>query len=403
MSHKRQSNNYAHFYRRLMHYSIIVCIVLQVLCFTGNALGVSSVQRYKMVSVVEYSGKSQFRNQAETLVTVKKEEMAGGKVQYYLSGTDLNPNMSREYSILMSSFVLDRNTKYMSGSSEDINFWQKINNESVSSLEKVSREQIGKTWKQSIDLSSFGNTLPNEMNFTLTAIEIDTEMFGKMIAVRALSEPFNVEINQGSLRAKINSVYLFDQQIEDIYLSISVFEGTTNSNGFKEILRHEVATYKTDSNGNSVDLTGIGEEFEKIVRKVGLSRDKIEIKEEAPLPRWAQSNGLTAAQAANICASVACEGAFNPVITVCIPAARVVAMQSIGEIPSIGAFAIDETVAGTLGKSVPGIGTMKIAVAPAFLGANWATAGIIAGGTAGGVAAGGGFDSDSSSKIASPR
>lgn len=402
MSHEHQGNEFGHFCRRMTHILIIVCVISQMLFFTVNALGASSMQRYKMISVLEYSGKSQFRNQTETLVSVKKEEMQGGKVRYYLSGTDLNPNMSSEYSIITSSFVLDRNTKYISGSSEDVQFWQKINNESVSSLTKVSKDNIGKTWKQTIDLSSFNGTVPKEMSFTLTAIELDTEMFGKMIAVRALSEPFNFDLSEGPLSAKINSLYLFDQQIEDIYLSVSVFEGTTNAYGFKETLRHEIATYKTDESGNSVDLTGIGEEFEKLVKKVGLSSNKLEIKEEAPLPRWTQSEGLIAAQAANICASVACEGSFNPVITICIPAARIITMQSMGQIPSIGAYAIDETVAGTLGKSVPGIGTMKIAVAPAFLGANWATAGIVAGGTAGGIAAGGGFDSDDSDHVASP-
>ncbi len=151
-------------------------------------------------------------------------------------------------------------------------------------------------------------------------------------------------------------------------------------------MRHEVATYRTDSAGASVDLSGLGREFEKFVRKVGLSRKGVKVVKESPLPQWAQSEGLAAAQVANICAAMACEGAPNPVITVCIPAARTVGAQSLGQIPSIGTFATAETVAGSLGKSVVGIGTMKIAAAPAVLGMGLGTATTVA---AGGAVAGG--------------
>jgi len=189
------------------------------------------------------------------------------------------------------------------------------------------------------------------MNFSISLLE--------MIAVRALSEPFFVKTGKGSIRSQINAIYLFDPRIEDVYLSISVFEGATDVNGYKEVLRHEVATYKTDSTGKSVDLNGLGRDFEKFVRKVGLSRKAVEIEKESPLPQWAQSEGLTAAQVANICAAMACEGAPNPVRTVCIPAAQTIGAQSLGLIPSIdSSFAMAPTVAGSLGKGVQGIATI---------------------------------------------
>ena len=117
---------------------------------------------------------------------------------------------------------------------------------------------------------------------------------------------------------------------------------------------------------------------------MGLSRKSIKIEKKSPLPQWAQSEGLAAAQVANICAAMACEGALNPVVTVCIPSARIVAMQSLGEISTVGTFAIADTVAGSLGKSVTGIGTMKIAVAPAWAGYGLGTATTVAAGAAAG-------------------
>jgi len=364
---------------------------------TSLAGEIEGVQHYKMISSVEYTGGGQFRNQVETLFTVKKETLSDNKVLYSLSGSNLDPKLAQESSPIELSFIIDRNTRYLSGVDKNMAFWARVNNESVKSLEKVTKDNIGKTWKQSIDLSSLGDSLPGELRFTLTAMGLKTDVFGEMIAVRALSEPFFVKAGKGSLRSRINAVYLFDPKIEEIYLSISVFEATKNVDG-KKTLRHEVATYRTDATGASVDLNGLGPKFEKFVRKVGLSRKSVKIVKKSPLPQWAKSEGLAAAQVANICAAVACEGALNPVVTVCIPAARIVAMQSLGEIPSIGAFATAGTVAGSLGKSVAGIGTIKIAAPPAFLGANLGTAGIIGGGAVGGIAAGGGFSSDSKNR-----
>lgn len=377
---------------------VLSVMLLLPLGSAGLAVEEGSVQHFKMISVVEYTGEGQFRNQVETLFKVRKDSLSNNEVQYFFTGNDQNPNLTNKSSSTGFSFILDRNTRHMSGVGEDMAFWAKVNNESVKSLKlKVTKENVGKTWKQSFGLSSLSDSLPGRLGFTLTAMELKTEMFGEMIAVRALSEPFFVKTGNDSIRSKINAIYLFDSEIEDIYLSISVFEAATDAYGSKEILRHEVATYRTDSAGASVDLSGLGQEFEKFVRKVGLSRKGVKVVEESPLPQWAQSEGLVAAQVANICAAMACEGAPNPVITVCIPAARTVGAQSRGEIPSIGTFATAETVAGTLGKSVTGIGTMKIAAAPAFLGANLGTAGIVAGGAVGGVAAGGGFSSGGSS------
>jgi len=367
---------------------MITVLSIMLLASSGTislAVEQGNVQHFKMISVVEYTGEGQFRNQAETLFTVRKDSLSNNEVQYFFIGNDQNPNLTNKSSSTGFSFILDRYTRHMSGVGEDMAFLAKVNNESVKSLKiKVTKDNVGKTWKQSFGLSSLSDSLPGRLGLTLTAMELKTEMFGEMIAVRALSEPFFVKTGNDSIRSKINAIYLFDPKIEDIYMSISVFEAATDAYGSKEILRHEVATYRTDSAGASVDLSGLGQEFEKFVRKVGLSRKGVKVVEESPLPQWAHSEGLAAAQVANICAAMACEGAPNPVITVCIPAARTVGAQSLGQIPSIGTFATAETVAGSLGKSVAGIGATKIAVAPAVLGMGLGTASTVAAGAAAG-------------------
>ncbi len=346
-----------------------------------------SVHHYKMVSSIEYAGKGQFRNQVETLFTVRKQPLSDDKVQYSLSLNDRDPQLAVQSLSTPLSFILDRNTGHLSAYGEDMALWAKVNNESIKSLTKVTKENVGKTWKQSINLSSPGGSFPPRLRFTLAAIEVTTDKFGEMIAVRALSEPFFIKLGKGSARCRMNAVYLFDPNIEDIYLSISAFEASTDFNGFGETLRHEVATYKTDVTGTSVDLTGLGTEFEKFAREVGLRTKGVKVVDETPLPLWAQSEGLVTAQVANICVAVACEGAPNPVVTVCMPAARLVAMQTMGQISTVGTLATAGTVATTLGQSVPGIATMKIAMAPAFAGLGLGTTATVAGAaTAGGIA-----------------
>lgn len=362
---------------------LVMALSLVLLSFAkvGLAATNESVQHFKMLSTIEYADKGQFRNQAETQFTVTKKPLDGNKVQYSISPRDL-------------SFVLDKKTRQLSGASKDLALLEKVNNQCVHSLKKVTRENIGKTWKQSFKLSLLDKPLLDELKFTLAAIKVETKVFGEMIAVRALSEPFVVTApkkggGRGPIKCKINTVYLFDPEIEDIYLSISIFEATTNINGYKEKLRHEVATYMTDASGESVDLTGLDKKFEKFVQKVGLAGKSLKIVDESLLPQWARSEGLNAAYVANICASTACEGALNPVVTVCMPAARTVAMQSFGTLTG-GGFATAGGTVGSLGASVPAVGALNIAAAPAFMGVGVGTAAAIAGGTVGTVAVAGG-------------
>jgi hypothetical protein len=281
-----------------------------------------------MISTVEYVGQGQFRNQVEELFTVKGKSLSNDKVQYFISAKDLFNELS---------FVVDRGAKQLSQVCESSAFWAQVNNDCVKSLKKVTKANIGKTWKQGFNLSSVGDSFPAEVKFTLTAIQVENEGVGKMIAVRALSEPFFVKFPQGTAKSRINTVYLFDTGIEDIFLSVSVFETTTTMNGFQETMLHEVATCKTDATGKPVDLKGLSKEFEKFVEKVGLTKD-LKIVKATTLPEWARTTGLQAAQAANICSSLACEGALNPVATISMPTVRVIELQgSANELKTVNA------------------------------------------------------------------
>ncbi len=174
-----------------------------------------------------------------------------------------------------------------------------------------------------------------------------------------------------------------------------MFDATTkNGGGPREKLHHEIATFRTNAAAEPVDLSGLGKKFEKLVRKLALRKKGIKVVKEVTLPHWARFEGLSAAQVTNICAATACEGALNHVATICIPAARTVALQSAGRLASIGTIG---TVSSALGASIPAVGAMKIAVAPAFMGVGLGTAGIVAGGTVGTVAIAGTSSSSSRS------
>ena len=365
-----------------------------------------SLQYYKMLSSVEYAGKSQFRNQSETLFTVKKQFLSDSKALYFISGRDDSGNLSTG---MTTSFLVDKQTRHMSNYNGDMAFLETLTNHCVDSVKNVTKHNIGKNWEQKFNLSSIDSSFPNQFKFGLSAIKLKTTLYGNIIAVRAMSESFTVKVNgvkaAGNAEGKLNAVYLFDPEIENIYLSITVFEATTTVNGSKEVLRHELATYQTDAEGTSINLNGLGKDFERFVRKVGLTNQTVKIDKKSNLPQWVTSDGLRVAQISNVCAAIACEGALNPVVTICVPAARTVAMQGAGKIGTAG---VDTTVGGLLAKNLAGVGAMKIAVAPAIIGAagvNGTT--LLAGGgaAAGGavaVGAGGGGGGSSSSDIASP-
>ncbi|MCK4752103.1 MAG: hypothetical protein KAS75_01560 [Planctomycetes bacterium] len=356
-----------------------VLVLSVVLLLSGQILAAETTQYYKMISAVEYAGNGQFRNQTEMLFSIDKQSLSEDKVQYVLSANNFDKQLS---------FVIDNKTQHMSATGEDLAFLGKVTNQCAKSLRKVTSDNIGKTWKQSFNLSSLGDSLPSELNFTMTATHVQKDSLGDMIAVRALSEPFFVKTGRTLVNSRINVVYLFDSKIEDIYLSISVFEATVNVNGSKEILRHELVTYKTDEAGQPVDLSDIGADFVKFVGKVGLTGNSLKVQKQAPLPQWARSEALQAAQVANVYAATACEGALNPVATVFVPAAQVMELQAKNEL-----IVADAQLAQ--GDAATQNVFQKI---EANWGWNIETIGVVAGATVGTIAVAGGFSSSSSSR-----
>lgn len=371
---------------------VLVVLSLFVASFGKSAVASEgdNLQHYKMISTVEFSGKGQYRNAVETLLTVKKEVLSDNQIRYSLSARDYDLSGSGASTPGVISFVVDPQTKQITDADKDLVLFEKVTNECVSALKVTPAKNIGKTWSQSFKLPFLGKSFPNELKFTLTAIQIKNKSLGDMIAVRALSEPFTVKTMKadgktGNVNSHINSVCLFDSQISEVYLSASVFAASTDINGSKESLRHEIAAYQSNSDGKPVITTSLGRDFEKLIQKVGLTSKALEVKKKASLPNWACFEGLRTSQVASICASTACEGAANPVSTIYMPAIRTISLQSSGSIVSVGAAT---TVGSSLGGTAA-LGGMKVAVAPAFAGAGLGTAGTVAaaGGTGIAVAA----------------
>jgi hypothetical protein len=361
--------------------------------YWGNNSNVN-VEHQKMLSTIEYTGEGQFKHHVETQLKIEKETLSDERVRYSISSSDFGFSGSggQETSAAKDiTFIVDKNTGRISNSSSNITMLEKVNNNCLNSLQQVTKENIGKTWKQSFDLSSFDYSLPKNLTFTMSAINVNTGIYGRMIAVRALSEPFTISIlnSEGKVekvQARVRSAYLFDVEIENVFLSMSVFDAAADINSKNEKLRYELATYKTDADGKSVDLKGLGIDFENFIRKVGLSSQDLKVEKETSLPGWAQSEGLRAVQISNICAAAACEGALNPVTTITMPAARTIALQSTNGIISASQIS---TISATLAQNVSALGGMKIAIAPAWAGYGLMTGShvtAIAGATAGGVA-----------------
>jgi hypothetical protein len=382
---------------------VILGIVLLLFNVGDVGSGEENIQHYKVLSSVEYSGETQFNSQVGTILTVKKKILPDGKVQYVISSSNLDLVEGKLYPRQGApskklSFNLDNGTRHLSVDINGLKFLEKVNNNCVSFLKEVTKDNVGKTWKQSFNMPFLEHLLEGKMRFTLTAIQLNTKVSGEMIAVRALSEPFIIKVanakgGKDNVRARINSVYLFDTKLEDIYMSISVFEAETNS---KEKLRHEVATYKTDATGKSVDLSGLGKEFEKLASKLGLADKSIKAVKKSPLPQWVQHEGLAAGQAANICAAIACEGALNPVTTIFVPTNRIFEMQLFGDSVLIE---MAGPVSRMLGNNVIGMGSLRIAAPLTIPGLSPATAALVAGGGAAavvGAGGGGGGDHDRS-------
>jgi hypothetical protein len=361
MNHVSQDEMMCVYRRARSHCLIIMSIIIPAMCANCLAGDVGSVDHFKMISTLEYTGDGQFRNQTESGYSVTKEVFANDRVRYSFVTHDPNAAAGQKPSSVSDfSFVIDKGTGLMSAAGKEMAFWAQVHNETVKSLDKVTREYVGKTWKQSVDLSAVDDCPLSEISFTLTAIDVRTRAFGNMIAVRALSEPFFLTIDKGPLRCQINTVFLFDFDIDNVYLSISVFEATTDARGTRETLRHEVATYRTDATGKPFDLSDVGKDFEALVAKVGLRKDSLKITKETDMPKWAQDKGISAAQVSNICSAAVCEGALNPVGMISIPTARILMTQ--GGRRVAGAPLLARLMSG-FGWNLPTIGVVGAAIA----------------------------------------
>ena len=192
------------------------------------------------------------------------------------------------------------------------------------------------------------------------------------------------------------------KSLEDIFMSASVFGATTNCNGYGEGLKHTVTTWKVDSSGQPAQFGELGEskDFAKLIGKLGVTKP-VEIVKAASLPQWAKSDGIRTAQVANLCASVSCEGALNPVATIYLPAASTVGLQSFSE-----SLTLNTILTGAEGSEAPAgtSGAEGLEWWPpwANIGLNLPTAAWTVGGVATGLWIGGEFQSDHHHRHRSP-
>ena len=384
---------------RIMTVKILGLIVLSLLfmqtSFADERESASQGQNYsfKVISTIEYSGKGQYRSQAENIYTVRKQKLADNMVGYrVLSSGDNIPAEYRAQAAGEMGFTIDNTTHRIMSENPQLSLLEVVNNECVKNLKKISSETIGKSWEQQFELSVLGSRFPKQIKLSLNAIGLTANQ-NQMIAVKAVSDLFTVNVitPQGKnepVKCRISSVYLFDSTVEGVLLSVSAFDATTKMNGYDEQLHNEAATYKLTENGKPIDLGGISKDFEKMLGKMGLKRDELKVTKKTTLPQWIRNNLMSVIEASNITAATACEGALNPVLPICAATAQTFGLQSAGVLVSSGAAI---SVSKALIQAVPGISGMKIAMAPAaIMGLSPTTAGAIAGATAGGVAIAGG-------------
>ncbi len=83
-----------------------VCLVVALLLAMGSAgwaADCDTVQQYKMQSVLEYSGKTQFCNKAETVFTAKRQLLSDGKASYVISA-DSAASSPKDLSFVIDHF-----------------------------------------------------------------------------------------------------------------------------------------------------------------------------------------------------------------------------------------------------------------------------------------------------------
>jgi len=310
-------------------------------------LSADRTEYFKLVSTVEYIAKrgsesKQYRHQAEPWFTVNRREVSPAENSYHIRTEDLmfmGAYQEPEYDYLSEINYKLTDKRYITELDSDLVHLQEMNNEAVGSLQNKAVHKVGKKWTHRFDLTIFDHySLPDEIKFTVKSVKVPTDELGDLIAVQAISDHFLVKAAKqgdgyGYVKCQVASVYLFDPYVmegnaEELYVVANVFTAATKMDDMTQQYRYEFGTYKTDYNEVAIDLSGLGEEYEDIMREIDLIPEPIEVKDWAGLPYWAQSEIVNAAQLASACSAIACEqSVVNPASNVFLAAARVYSYQ----------------------------------------------------------------------------
>src|SRR4030042_2145927 len=96
-----------------------------------------SLQYYKMIATMEFSGKVQYRNAVETLLAVKKEILSDNQVRYSLSARDYDISGSGASVPGVMSFVVNPQTKEITDGDKDLVLFEEITNQCVNALKET--------------------------------------------------------------------------------------------------------------------------------------------------------------------------------------------------------------------------------------------------------------------------
>ncbi|PKL49167.1 MAG: hypothetical protein CVV39_03380 [Planctomycetes bacterium HGW-Planctomycetes-1] len=306
-----------------------------------------SVDYFYLVSTVEYTAKQgseerQYRHQVEPWFTVTSYPISKTQRHYNLSTHRLDVKKGYIYGQYQDVNEINydlTDKRYMTSVDDDLQHLRKMNNACIDTLNGKAVNKVGETWTCRYDLRIFNHySLPDELKFTVSSIEVPTEKLGDLVAVRAISDPFMVKaVSQreeyGYVKCQVASVYLFDLYVmdrnsEDLYVSATKFMAATKMDGMTQQYCYEFGTYKTDSNSMPIDLNGLDYIFEGFTQKIELTPEPLEVNQPTGMPFWARVEIVNAAQIASTCAAVTCEQAIvNPVASVYLAAARTYQFQ----------------------------------------------------------------------------
>lgn len=308
----------------MKHFSQAVALLATIVLFSGcGDDGTNGKQpagtakpdtlNYEVLATVEYTGHGRYSQQSSAVMTVDKRSSESGEVGYvYSMVTDTTGDGGKtvgEVTLPAATIIRDPATERIVGGMRLLKNLGIVANEALEQIsKKLPLDGTTLTRKFTFDVPK---EFPGDISYQLKARRQKLESGRNIVAVLAVSSPFEYGIPESSTRVKGRHrvLCLLSADMNDVLYLCNNFTVTAPEKDRVGELRIEGLMYQLQD-AKPISLAGLDTEFTRYFERLDLAGTVDDATSDTGLPRWAV-HSLAVRDSVDIVAGAAIEGRPN--------------------------------------------------------------------------------------------